>query len=510
MALVEPDIVVFPEIPVDRVGEVDEPAVGEGRLILEEDVSIPGGGDAPSPRVQDRASSIFVAPTGKAQIDGLLFGRKWSQSSLTYSFPNSFEDDYGATYDNYASHAASFAPAPERLQTSVRRWLTDISAVTQLSFTELEGPENSTTADGNATIRVAMSNDPVPAYAYEPSPSTEAGDVWFNRAEYGLEFEQARPGDYAWHTIGHEIAHGLGLKHGHERGGVAGVALPSELDSMEFSIMTYRSYVDQDLNGFYANADGHYAQSLMMLDIAALQTLYGANFNTNADDTEYRFSPTTGEVLINGQSQGTPTTNTIFRTVWDGGGIDTYNASNYETDLRLNLTPGASVDLDVGGTAQRANLGYADDPDRYYARGHVFNALPFNDDPRSLIENAIGGRGDDDIIGNSAANRLEGRGGDDRINGRDGRDTLLDGFGQDELTGGRDADLFILAADGQPDRITDFEPERDRLDLSNWGLENRGQISVMASAGGTQLQFQNEILQLDNLAPTSFDMSAII
>ena len=42
----------------------------------------------------------------------------------------------------------------------------------------------------------------------------------------------------------------------------------------------------------------------MTYDIAAAQHMYGANFSTNSGNTTYSWSPTTGEMLINGLGQG--------------------------------------------------------------------------------------------------------------------------------------------------------------------------------------------------------------
>ncbi len=78
----------------------------------------------------------------------------------------------------------------------------------------------------------------------------------------------------------------------------------------------------------------------MMLDIAALQEMYGANYTTNSDATAYTFSALTGEFFINGVSQGVPAGNRIFRTIWDGGGVDTYDFSNYSTNQQIDLAPG--------------------------------------------------------------------------------------------------------------------------------------------------------------------------
>ena len=86
----------------------------------------------------------------------------------------------------------------------------------------------------------------------------------------------------------------------------------------------------------------------MMLDIAAIQYMYGANFNSNAGNTVYTFSTTTGEMFIDGVGQGTPQANRIFRTIWDGNGIDTYDLSNYTTDLQIDLAPGGWSVFDAG------------------------------------------------------------------------------------------------------------------------------------------------------------------
>ena len=108
--------------------------------------------------------------------------------------------------------------------------------------------------------------------------------------------------------------------------------------STEWSIMTYYSYIGG--TGFYENAEGSGNQTYMIDDIAALQYLYGANFNTYAGNTVYTWSPTTGETFIDGVGQGASSANKVYEAIWDGGGIDTYNLSNYSTNLLVDLYPG--------------------------------------------------------------------------------------------------------------------------------------------------------------------------
>ncbi len=194
---------------------------------------------------------------------------------------------------------------------------------------------------------------------------------------------------------------------------------------MAYSVMTYRSYAGGPTTG-YTNELNGYAQTYMMYDIAALQTMYGANFNTNSGNTTYSWSATTGEMFINGVGQGAPGGNRIFLTIWDGNGVDTYDFSNYTTNLNVDLTPGNFSITSTSTTFQRASLGGGN-----LAPGNIFNALQFNGDARSLIENANGGSGDDIITGNAANNVLSGGAGNDTLRGAAGNDQIDGGTGTD-------------------------------------------------------------------------------
>jgi Ca2+-binding RTX toxin-like protein len=249
----------------------------------------------------------------------------------------------------------------------------------------------------------------------------------------------------------HELGHSLGLKHGQEAGGPANITMTDGHDQMEYSVMTDHSYIG-DTHLFLTNEPFGYAQSPMMYDIAGIQAIYGANFSGPAN-TVYSWSPTTGEEFINGVGQGVPGANRVFMTVWDGGGHATYDFSAYSTDLSIDLRPGAYSKISA---AQLAYLG-----DGHYADGNVFNAIQYHDDPRSLIEVAIGGSGADRIIGNAADNILRG------------------GRGADILTGGPGNDVFYFAKSdfqaGVSKTITDLswgngsgEHDRIRIDGIRW------------------------------------------
>jgi serralysin len=440
-------------------------------LVSPQPLVVPLGASTFANAFGSATTTTSVTATNDNNIDGLLYETRWSSTSLTFSFTDSI-DDYETGYHDRGSHATGFQSLSATQQAAARAWIGvggQFDQVSLLSPTELTG-----TSDRDATLRIAQSTVPGTAFAYLPGGTVEGGDAWFGSAN-GY-YTNPVMGDYAFVTFGHELGHALGLKHGHEADGVSGVSMNSDRDSMEFSIMTYRSYVGHDLSTLphYTNGEGEYAQSLMMYDIAAIQKMYGAAFDANATNTTYTFSTTTGEMFVNGVGQGTPSENRIFRTVWDGNGVDTYDFSNYTTNLSVDLTPGGWSDLDVGGNSQRANLNAGFGGITEYARGHVFNALQYNGDARSLIENANGGLGNDSLQGNGAKNFLNGNAGNDTLFGNSGNDSILGGVGSDSLDGGQGVDVLdyqgstmgvtvnLLTAstsggDAQGDTIANFE-----------------------------------------------------
>jgi Ca2+-binding RTX toxin-like protein len=376
------------------------------------------------------ATAISVSATNNPEIDGLLSGSRWS-GTVTYGFPDSPSDYPGSYSGNNEPTAAAFAPAPVAMQTAVNYAMALISSYTNISI-QFAGSNGS-------DIAIAQSSAANPtSYAYYPSNAAAGGDLWFGNSN---DYSQAQLGNYYFVTALHELGHSFGLKHSQETGGVAGVAVPSAHDDSEYTVMSYRSYAGAPLTGFTAEAYG-YAQTYMANDILALQTLYGANYATHSENTVYSWSPTTGQQFINGVGQLAPgsgaggSSNRIFETVWDGNGVDTYDFSNYTTALRVDLNPGASSTL---SDTQIAYLGNG-----HYASGNIYNAYLFNGDPRSYIDNAIGGLGNDSITGNAIANALTGGAGNDTLTGGGGNDNLVGGSGADmAVFGGNHADYLV-------------------------------------------------------------------
>ncbi|MBX7249994.1 MAG: hypothetical protein K1X35_13240 [Caulobacteraceae bacterium] len=404
--------------------------------------------------------TVFTpTPSGNFSADALLAGTAWSMAVITYAFATSKNDYPGSYGSGEPNH--TFAAATVEFQQAIRYILEGASSQSggyayfygsAESFLLVDFQE---TTPANGVIMVASSSDPGTAWGYYPWTDAEAGDVWFNNAYAGsrtIPYPQA--GDYNWLTAIHELGHTLGLKHGHETDGLTGASVPAFQDCLEYTVMSYRSYVGASVNGGYTNETWGYPTTYMMLDIAALQQMYGADFTTNATNTTYTWNPETGEMSINGVGQGAPGGNRIFMTIWDGGGVDTYDFSNYTTGpVTVDLAPGG---YSIASEAQLANLG-----NNNFARGNIFNALLYQGDTRSLIENAIGTLWGDIITGNQAANRLEGRDNFDNLNGRAGDDVLIGGHDDDILTGDTGADTFVFSAGDGNDTILDFQVNGD-------------------------------------------------
>lgn len=176
-----------------------------------------------------------------------------------------------------------------------------------------------------------------------------------------------------------------------------------------------------------------YSSGPLIDDIAAIQKLYGANYNTRAGDTTYGFNSNTGRDFLSATSSA----DKLVFSVWDGGGNDTLDFSGFTQNQKINLNETSFSD--VGGLVGNVSI----------AKGVT-------------VENAIGGSGNDLLIGNAAANVLKGGAGNDIIFGGGGADQLWGGSGNDTFVFGASSD----SKPGAADKIFDFTSGSDKIDLT--------------------------------------------
>ena len=303
--------------------------------------------------------------------------------------------------------------------------------VANVTFTE-----KATGGDGHMTFGNYDVSTGGAAFAYLPSGGSYDGQSWYLINNQYQVNKTPDTNNYGRQTLTHEIGHTLGLSHPGAYNAGNGSPTYNDAkyaeDTRGYSLMSYWSEANTDQN-FSKDGSGAYASAPLLDDIVAVQKLYGANYATRADDTTYGFGSNAGRDFYSATSAASK----VVFSVWDGGGNDTLNFSGFTQNQKINLNEGSFSD--VGGLVGNVSIAYG-----------------------VTVENAVGGSGNDLLIGNSAVNHLFGGA---------GNDILYGGGGADVLWGGEGADTFVFGAasdstNNQPDWIMDFKSGVDKIDLS--------------------------------------------
>ncbi|MDF2809838.1 MAG: hypothetical protein K0S56_869 [Microvirga sp.] len=310
--------------------------------------------------------------------------------------------------------AGSFERYGASERTSVKKSLKAWSAVANVHFVE--------EATQDADIMFGKHNMPYKVNGYSGRLNVTYENRILNPTDVWLDWDGFVKTRYGQVVTTHEIGHTLGLEHPLKgKGGLKTAEFASSVMSFSLGDAPYK---------------GH-PTKLGLIDIAAIQSIYGpAQRKLGAD--AYKV----GDAAL----------------IWDGGGIDRMSAAGAKAKAHIDLNDGS-----WSWVGKKASSILAKDQSWL---GHF-----------TQIENAVGSKFSDTIIGNERDNVIRAGRGNDTVIGGDGADLLAGGQGNDTFVFRGFAEMGTL---DRHDTISDFSAG-DRIDLRGLGVTFLGSGSSDAA-----------------------------
>lgn len=393
------------------------------------------------------ATVSSVADAQTLYVDAVMSTSTWGGSNVSFSFPQAIPSEHliqGDTSDGWRllnqEEQSTFTEAVE-----YQNKIIDVDLAFSLG-------------DGDIRV-VAINQSSAEAFAYFPGDGI-GGDIFLN-ASGSDDAQYYSTGGYGISTIVHELGHAMGLEHSFE-----GIALSAEYENSYYSIMSYtnlghyRVQVEAtDVNIRVYTQDAYRAE-FGIVDVAALQVMYGPDMEANLGDTVYVYTESTRS--FEGASG-------YYHTIWDAGGVDTLDLSNAQYSSTVNLNDYTLSSVSERSAEQEA-ISIASAADLYGASDIQF-VQDFIEDLGSeaflntnnlgiaygtVIENVITGYGNDTVTDNEVDNQIYlgagndivnlGAGGNDYIDGGEGMDTVKLSIHSDDVQVYLNSDVYYLVS----------------------------------------------------------------
>jgi Ca2+-binding RTX toxin-like protein len=311
----------------------------------------------------------------RAQAMSLIGSTAWPTGTVTISYPAAAPADYaGSVYETALQPLTASQIEAASLAFDL------LGDLIGLTFTEQEN---------GGSMRIIGVSDAALASAFAADASGAGGDLL-------IANDGSAPGSLGFHMLMRGVGQILGLV---STGATVEDSFATSAQYLQDSnIYTMMSPLSAGFAGARWLTD--YAATPMLADVSALQLIYSPNFDTRTDDTTYGFNSTADRIVFDFDAMMKTYGAVAAVTVWDADGEDVLNMSGFGQDAVISLSDGSYSNIG-GGIANFA-----------IANG-------------TIIENAVGGVGDDLIIGNGTRNDLFGGFGGDTLEGGNGRDRLF-------------------------------------------------------------------------------------
>ncbi|MDC1480928.1 M10 family metallopeptidase C-terminal domain-containing protein [Ascidiaceihabitans sp.] len=387
-------------------------------------------------------SPYWVAALGNSNYDQL--------DTFYQSFNNKVEFAFPVTAPKYleANDKVGWSSASFAVQATYRKIFSDLEAVFNVSFSEV----TDTSAFNVISISQNTQTNTI-GYAFFPNETYLIGSDVFISNVYDNPTSSGSRTNLDYELLLHELSHALGFKHPFEADGTATELLSATEDNSNWTAATYNQ-VPSAFDGAYRN-----------LDLMTFAGMFGINPLYNADDTTYGFSNSTSVFVI------------------DGDGHDIISAATENTAAYIDLRSGMHSHLGAKSV-------------------YITDARQLTISAGSEIEVAIGGSGNDYLVGNKLDNELRGGAGNDKIYAGEGKDTVQGGAGEDqidlsEFSTQTDTLVFeSIPANNGADRVYSFDQGASGDNINFSPLASASLLAVVSAAAVPVANVSGAIVRL--------------